>query len=87
MSLAAIIAGSVTGIIVKGHHDDFENAENQSLYCDNPDNYCSNSLSHLSTASFITAGVAAAAGAVYYFVFARHGAASARQAAVTAASR
>jgi PEGA domain len=87
VSLAAIIAGSVTGIIVKGHHDDFENAENQSLYCDNPDNYCSNSLSHLSTASFITAGVAAAAGAVYYFVFARHGETITRKAAGTTASR
>jgi hypothetical protein len=64
-----VIVGSITGGIVASRHSDFE--QDEMAYCAKND--CNDkTIQHVSTASFITAGVAAAVGLVYYLVWGRH---------------
>ncbi len=88
VALAGIIAGAVTGGLVASKHSEFESSSltDQIKFKDEHPAFYNNTVSNISTASFITAGVAVAVGAAYYFIWGRHDETITRKAAGTTAS-
>lgn len=78
-TVAGAVLGAITGLMAKNKAGDSANLISDLNGNGKPDGDepcavgdCGQGLHHASTASFIAAGVAAAFGAVYYIVFARH---------------
>lgn len=73
LTVAGIVMGSVGAVVARGRTD--ENEEVEGVGCVNKETGepgdCSYGMHHMSTAGFITAGVAAAAGLAYYLFFVR----------------